>query len=253
MNIYTVVLLFSLPLLTNKHIPNLTLLKLYKNHINLFPHFHLFFSSSLSPLDDADPLGKYNLIFLKNPLWKNLREKVTPFFSSGKLKKMFYIMDTLSTDLINYIDKKIPEESDKIEMNVREVAAMYTTDVIASAAYGLKANTLENPDSGFREVGKRLYKFSFISGLGRFMQATRPEIVPYLGYKRFDDESSDFIRTNVKHVMEERARTGEVRHDLIDILNELKKRDIRDVDGKPIHDDVLYAQAAVFFIGEEEV
>lgn len=163
---------------------------------------------------------------------------------------MFYIMDTLSTDLINFIDKKIPERSDKIEMNVREMAAMYSTDVIASAAYGLKANTLENPDGGFRQVGKRLYTFSFISGLGRFLQATRPEIVPYLGYKRFDDESSDFIRTNVKHVMEEREKTGEIRHDLIDILNELKKMDIRDVDGKPIHDDVLYAQAAVFFIGK---
>ncbi|KAL7024354.1 hypothetical protein ACKWTF_013006 [Chironomus riparius] len=206
------------------------------------------FSNRVTASYDADPLGKYNLIFLKNPLWKNLREKVTPFFSSGKLKKIFYIMDTLSTDLINYIDKKIPEKSDKIEMNVREVAAMYTTDVIASAAYGLKANTLENPDSGFRQVGKRLYTFSFISGLGRFLQTTRPEIVPFLGYKRFDDESSDFIRTNVKHVMEERQKTGEVRHDLIDILNELKKMDIRDVDGKPIHDDVLYAQAAVFFI-----
>lgn len=159
-------------------------------------------------------------------------------------------MDTLSTDLINFIDKKIPERSDKIEMNVREMAAMYSTDVIASTAYGLKANTLENPDGGFRQVGKRLYTFNFISGLGRFLQATRPEIVPYLGYKRFDDESSDFIRTNVRHVMEEREKTGEIRHDLIDILNELKKMDIRDVDGKPIHDDVLYAQAAVFFIGK---
>ena len=162
-------------------------------------------------------------------------------------------MDTLSTDLMNYIDNKIPDGSDKIEMNVREMAAMYTTDVIASAAYGLKANTLENPDGGFRQVGKRLYTFSFLSGLGRFLQATRPEIVPYLGYKRFDDESSDFIRTNVKHVMKDREATGEVRHDLIDILNELKKMDIRDVDGKPIHDDVLYAQAAVFFIGEEKI
>lgn len=216
------------------------------SQLGLLHHFRII----LSPIDDADPLGKYNLIFLKNPLWKNLREKLTPFFSSGKLKKMFYIMDTLSSDLIKYIDNKIPDNCDTVEMNVREMAAMYTTDVIASAAYGLKANTLENPDGGFRKVGKRLYNFNFISGLGRFLQATRPELVKYLGYKRFDDESSDFIRTNVSYVMKERERTGEVRHDLIDILNELKKMDIRDENGNPIHDDVLYAQAAVFFIGK---
>ncbi|XP_070503061.1 cytochrome P450 6g1-like, partial [Chironomus tepperi] len=211
------------------------------------------FKNHVTASHDADPLGKYNLIFVKNPLWKTLRVKLTPFFSSGKLKKMFYIMDTLSSDLINYIDKRIPEKGDKIELNVRELAAMYTTDVIASAAFGLKANTLENPDSDFRQVGRRLYTFSFKSGLGRFLQSTRPEIVKYLGYKRFDDESSDFIRTNVRHVMEDRQKTGEIRHDLIDILNELKKMDLRDVDGKPIHDDVLYAQAAAFFIGKKEI
>lgn len=100
---------------------------------------------------------------------------------------MFYIMDTLSSELVGYIDNKIPDNGDTVELNVREIAAMYTTDVIASAAYGLKANTLENPDGDFREMGMRLYNFNFISGLGRFLQATRPELVKYLGYKRFDD------------------------------------------------------------------
>lgn len=206
------------------------------------------FNNRVTASYDADPLGKYNLIYLKNPLWRTLREKFTPFFSSGKLKKMFHIMDELSTDLIKYIDNKIPDNSDTVEMNVREMAAMYTTNVISSAAFGLKANALENPDNGFREVGKRLYAFSFLKGLGRFLQATRPELSKLIGYKRFDDESTDFIRTNVSYVMREREKTGEVRHDLIDILSELKKMDIRDEDGKPIHDDVLYAQAAVFFL-----
>jgi cytochrome P450 family 6 len=196
-------------------------------------------------------LGKYNLIYLKNPLWKNLRDKFTPFFSSGKLKKMFYIMDKVSDDLVKYIDTRIAD-NDKVELNVRDVIAMYTTDVIANTAYGLDAKTLENPDGDFRRIGRKLYTFSFKSGLGRFLQATRPELVKYLGYKRFDDECSDFIRQSVKFAMNERINSGETRHDLIEIFLELKKMDIRDNDGKPIHDDVLYAQAGAFFIGMKE-
>ncbi|KAG5671722.1 hypothetical protein PVAND_001902 [Polypedilum vanderplanki] len=205
------------------------------------------FQNRVTASYDGDPLGKYNLIFVKNPLWKRLRDKLTPFFTSGKLKKMFYIMDKVSSDLVKSVDAKMI--NDKVEINVRELIAAYGTDVIASVAYGLEAKTLENPNSDFRQVGRRLYTFNFIKGLGRFLQATRPELAKVIGYKRFDDEVSGFMRANINHVMTERAKTGEVRHDLIDILNELKKMDLKDNDGTPISDDVLYAQACVFFIG----
>lgn len=77
-------------------------------------------------LDDGDPLGKYNLIFVKNPLWRTLREKLSPFFSSGKLKNVFYIMDEMSSNLVNYIENSL-ERNGIAEHNVRELAAMYTT------------------------------------------------------------------------------------------------------------------------------
>lgn len=122
-------------------------------------------------------------------------------------------------------------------------------DVIASAAYGLDAKTTENPNGEFRSMGKRLYAFNRWSGLGRFFQALYPELAQIMGYKRFDDVVSNFIRQNVGAVMKERSTSGNRRNDLIDILIELKKMNIKGFDGKPIHDDVLYAQAAVFFLG----
>lgn len=99
-------------------------------------------------------------------------------------------------------------------------------------------------------MGKRLYAFSRWSGLGRFFQACYPELAQIMRYKRFDDVVSNFIRKNVGAVMKERSLSGNHRNDLIDILIELKKINIKGFDGKPIHDDVLYAQAAVFFLGK---
>jgi hypothetical protein len=86
--------------------------------------------------------------------------------------------------------------------------------------------------------------------MGRFFQALYPELARIMGYKRFDDVVSDFIRRNVGAVMKERTASGNRRNDLIDILIELQKMNIKGFDGKPIHDDVLYAQAAVFFLGD---
>lgn len=113
----------------------------------------------------------------------------------------------------------------------------------------MNAKTIEYPNGAFRNMGKRLYAFNRWSGLGRFFQALYPELARIMGYKRFDDVVSNFIRQNVGKAMNERAASGNRRNDLIDILIELKKMNIKGFDGNIIHDDVLYAQAAVFFLG----
>ena len=51
-----------------------------------------------------DRLGYANLFMIKNPSWKPLRTKLTPIFTSGKLKKMFELMLTNADDLGKFLD-----------------------------------------------------------------------------------------------------------------------------------------------------
>lgn len=62
------------------------------------------FSDRYSTPDTNDRLGYANLFFIKNPAWKMLRTKITPIFTSGKLKKMFELMLECGNNLNTYID-----------------------------------------------------------------------------------------------------------------------------------------------------
>lgn len=46
-----------------------------------------------------DPLAASNLFFTKNPEWRMIRTKLTPVFTSGKMKQMFHLIDDVSINL----------------------------------------------------------------------------------------------------------------------------------------------------------
>jgi cytochrome P450 family 6 len=75
----------------------------------------------------TDPIGYFNLFMIKNPLWKQLRTKLTPFFATGKMKAMFYLVDNINKNLIKYISGNVEKKQPEIEL--KEMTACYTTDV----------------------------------------------------------------------------------------------------------------------------
>ena len=43
-------------------------------------------------------------------------------------------------------------------VEIRELCARYTTDVISSCAFGIDAHSLKDPESEFRQMGKRIFE-----------------------------------------------------------------------------------------------
>ena len=209
-----------------------------------FQHFTNRHGSS----QDHDPVGETNLFFAKNPLWKKLRGKLTPFFSSVKLKTMFYILDKVGDDLNKFINNKL-NDNDRVELELKELSALYLTDVIASCAFGVEANCLENPNGDFRRIGKELFNFTLYRGFELLSVFMLPEITKFFGFQQFTKVGTDFMTKTIRHVIREREREGIKRNDLIDTLIEIKNSDMKaDTDGKkPITEDMLIAQAAIFY------
>ena len=63
-----------------------------------------FFADKYMEAGKSDHLGNSSLFLVKNPQWKILRSKVTPVFSSGKLKNMFELMLDVGKDLDYHLD-----------------------------------------------------------------------------------------------------------------------------------------------------
>lgn len=202
------------------------------------------FSERYASSDVHDPVGYYNLFSAKKAFWKKMRCKLSPFFSSGKLKAMFHLHDKTGKNLNKHIHRKLGEDN-KVELEMKELASLYSTDIIASCAYGLEANSLDNPESEFRKAGKAILKMTFRRSIELPAYYMLPQIMKLFRIQAFSKFGTSFIRKTIKHVMDERGKTGTKRNDLIDTFIELKNSD------ETLTDDMLVAQAAIFFTGGE--
>lgn len=106
-----------------------------------------------------DPLSGH-LFSLSGEKWKNLRIKLSPVFTSGKIKAMFSTLMSCGATLQQFM-QQAAENQETVE--VREIAARFTTDVIASVAFGVDINSIENPDTSFRRYGRKVYQSEIIN------------------------------------------------------------------------------------------
>ncbi len=108
---------------------------------------------------ETDPMSA-TLFSLPGDKWKNLRTKLTPAFTSGKLKGMFSIISNIGSELVKVCEPMVEKEE---EIEIRAIAGRYVADCLAAIAFGLEGvSTLNDPDHEFLLNGKRLNNNSSI-------------------------------------------------------------------------------------------
>ena len=89
-------------------------------------------------------------------------------------------------------------------MDVVETMYRYTTDVIASCAFGIKANSLKDPNAEFRMNVRKILDFSVRKGLAALTAFSAPAVKNLLNLKLMDDETIRYLRKTVWRTVEYR-------------------------------------------------
>ncbi|KAG5680052.1 hypothetical protein PVAND_009583 [Polypedilum vanderplanki] len=197
---------------------------------------------------DHDPLGIYNLYSAKDAVWTTMRKKLSTFFSTSHIKNTFSILDKISDEMMRTINEKFHRnESESIDIELKEIISLYMIDFIVSTAFEVEANALKNPESEFRRLGQMLFTFTFQRGIEFTSLFLLPEIMKYINCKFFTKDGTEFIKKSITYIMSEREKSKDKRNDLIDTLLKIKNTCSEIEDGTPLTMDMLIAQAGIFF------
>jgi cytochrome P450 family 6 len=77
-------------------------------------------------IDEKFPLSAH-LFSLTGSKWKNLRAKISPTFTSGKLKSMYEIFLKMTENFVDTIESTTLKDE---EINIKHVATNFTSDII---------------------------------------------------------------------------------------------------------------------------
>ncbi len=207
------------------------------------------FNTRHTASDNHDPIGFYQLFLSKYPEWKQIRPKISPFFSSAKLKQCYHLVDKLGNDLNQYITKRL-DQNNSVELNMKVVTDFFFVDVISSVAFGVEAHSLENSGSEFSETSNTVFKYTFHRGLEFMCNFLLPELMKTFNFKNVNEKASKFIYKVCSDIVAEREKSGTKRNDLIDLLIELKK-DLKPTYAGHTVEDMMYAQVAIFLLAGE--
>lgn len=129
-------------------------------------------------------------------------------------------------------------------VDIKEILARLTTDIIGSCAFGIECNSLEDPDAEFRKYGKLTFRFDFVDHLRIFAMLSIPRnILRVLRFSITKKEVADFFMRVVHETVDYREKNGISRKDFMQLLIQLKNQ------GKEsITMNELAAQAFVFYL-----
>ncbi|XP_063625108.1 cytochrome P450 6B5-like [Cydia splendana] len=195
-----------------------------------------------------------NIFHADAKTWRILRNKFTPLFTSGKLKNMVCLMNQNSEKVLRHIEGLVQMQP---EQEVYELMGNFTMGSIAACAFGLDLDPTEKSATieALKKINDKLLALSHAYEL----------ILLYPGWKFgvsvFPDDLVDFFKGLVAQVTAARNGVPTNRNDFMDLLLEMKQANTvqgskrlegKDADSLEITEDLMAAQAFVFYAGGYE-
>ncbi|XP_055589831.1 probable cytochrome P450 9f2 [Uranotaenia lowii] len=191
-----------------------------------FDHFvdHTGFGAVAPELENSHMLVNNTLVALRGEKWRDMRATLSPAFTGSKMRQMFELISDCGQSVVQYY--RGLGGSQVVEM--KDVFSRFANDVIATAAFGIKVDSFREQDNIFFTLGKQVVQ---PNGLVSLLKLTGFTLFPKLMLKLKIDfltkEQDQFFRGMVLDTMRTRAEQNIFRPDMIELLIQAKKGQLK--------------------------
>lgn len=219
--------------------------------INDFEHFT---DRGLHYDEENDPIGAH-LFSMPGQTWRELRAKLTPTFSSGKLKYMFHTIVEKSETFKGFLSQQVEEGKD---VHMKSVLVKLNMNIIASVFFGFEMNTFEDPEHPFAKIGDVFMDPDIVrNNITIFLFFLCPSLMKKLNIPFLSPDVADYVLNLFNTVLEARKSDPSLmRNDFIQTVLELLEQERKDsaATGVPSKLSVkkCAAQAFIFYMGGYE-
>ncbi|XP_075212052.1 putative cytochrome P450 6a21 [Lycorma delicatula] len=155
--------------------------------------------------------------------WRAARHKLTPTFTSGKLKMMFEPIKECCNEGVLFLKDKIGQDVD-----ARSLMGKFIVKIIANVSFGISIDTFNEKEAMQNEFVKATSNF-FKPSIGlllKFMALNScPKIRKIIKFKLVDDDINNFFQKITKDIIKVREESNTRRNDFLQIMLDEKKRE----------------------------
>ncbi|XP_059607443.1 probable cytochrome P450 9f2 [Phlebotomus argentipes] len=173
--------------------------------------------------DDVEPVFSKSLLLLRGNDWRDMRATLSPAFTGSKMRLMFELISECSNQMVEFINKETKEKGIQT-YEMKDFCSRMSNDIIATCAFGIQVNSLENDKNEFFINSKDLVNFFKFP---RFLKFLFLMVFPTLGsamkLKIFSQNAISYFRRAIYDAMQYREKNNIIRPDMIHLLMEAKK------------------------------
>ncbi|CRL01990.1 CLUMA_CG015341, isoform A [Clunio marinus] len=176
----------------------------------------------------SDKMFNKSLVALRDKKWREMRTALSPIFTSSKMKMMYENVVIHAENFTRFYENRA-RKGEILIIDALDTFARFTADGIATSVFGFHTDCVVNQQSNtFRIVKKMVHDFFGPLGILKFMFAFAfPKVYKFLGIQAMSREIYNFFKRVVIDVMDERDRNNIYRPDVIQLLLQVKKGQLK--------------------------
>lgn len=106
---------------------------------------------------------------------REMRRKLTPAFTTGRLKEMFDVM----VDGAERMQRWLGDGREGFDAG--EVCSWFTMDTLIRCMFGIESDCFKNPNSEIRNIGNKVFGLNVGMRITRFLAVAAPKVAGFFG------------------------------------------------------------------------